>query len=393
MTVVGQQVRHRCSALTDLGRRASGRLVRAVVSQTQLNIYCSFLKYFCPTEAVKNLDDMQRSQEVIFKPLPLNEVLWTVEPTNMRIRAGFAELCFALCSTQSVGQVYIQNVLAEGKNRVLVLLRFRKCSDRGTEDQYPSRLQVVVNDKRQELPKTLGGLQCKRQPIDITASVDFRRGFNNKVKLTWQPDCDYAILICVVRRADPETLLQRLRDTSTRSISESKALLRAMLSNESGADVMSKSMKVSLLCPIGRGRISVPVRPKTCNHIQCFDALQFLRLNESNSTWKCPLCSKLFDFDSLAIDGLFAHILSSTDSDEVIFKQDGSWDLVSANVQIHDLCTPQKPALKQRSTTTTRKLSIVDLTGETTDDEENPYTLMPFKSNCCNNNGVSCFMK
>uniref|UniRef100_A0A8C5S4L5 SP-RING-type domain-containing protein n=1 Tax=Laticauda laticaudata TaxID=8630 RepID=A0A8C5S4L5_LATLA len=60
-------------------------------------------------------------------------------------------------------------------------------------------------------------------------------------------------------------------------------------------------------------RLSVPCRAETCAHLQCFDAVFYLQMNEKKPTWMCPVCDKPATYDQLMIDGL---VESSEDSDE-----------------------------------------------------------------------------
>ena len=39
-------------------------------------------------------------------------------------------------------------------------------------------------------------------------------------------------------------------------------------------------------------RLSVPCRAETCAHLQCFDAVFYLQMNEKKPTWMCPVCDK-----------------------------------------------------------------------------------------------------
>lgn len=74
-------------------------------------------------------------------------------------------------------------------------------------------------------------------------------------------------------------------------------------------------------------RIQLPCRAVTCSHIQCFDALLYLQMNEKKPSWICPVCDKSALFNHLTIDGLFTEIINQVPSNctEVQFMEDGSW--------------------------------------------------------------------
>jgi hypothetical protein len=43
-------------------------------------------------------------------------------------------------------------------------------------------------------------------------------------------------------------------------------------------EVATTTLKVSLLCPLGKMRMKIPCRANTCSHLQCFDASTFLQV-------------------------------------------------------------------------------------------------------------------
>lgn len=94
-------------------------------------------------------------------------------------------------------------------------------------------------------------------------------------------------------------------------------------------DVAPTMLKVSLMCPLGKMRMTTPCRARTCNHFQCFDASLYLQMNERKPTWVCPVCDKPAVFDNLVIDGYFQDVLASnilaSDINEIQLHDDGSW--------------------------------------------------------------------
>ena len=54
---------------------------------------------------------------------------------------------------------------------------------------------------------------------------------------------------------------------------------------------------------LGKMRMQLPCRAQTCSHLQCFDAITFLMMNEKKPTWNCPVCDKPTPFHKLIIDG------------------------------------------------------------------------------------------
>ena len=79
-------------------------------------------------------------------------------------------------------------------------------------------------------------------------------------------------------------------------------------------------------------RMTMPCRPTTCDHLQCFDASLFLMMNEKKPTWTCPVCDSPARYDDLMIDGYFEEVIKSPllpdEENEIILNQDGSWNPV-----------------------------------------------------------------
>ncbi|PKU30048.1 hypothetical protein llap_19648 [Limosa lapponica baueri] len=73
------------------------------------------------------------------------------------------------------------------------------------------------------------------------------------------------------------------------------------------SEIATTGVRVSLICPLVKMRLSVPCRAETCAHLQCFDAVFYLQMNEKKPTWMCPVCDKPAPYDQLIIDGLYVN--------------------------------------------------------------------------------------
>lgn len=113
--------------------------------------------------------------------------------------------------------------------------------------------------------------------------------------------------------------------------------------------IATTNLKVTVSCPLGnetrqvtrtflidvftgKMRMTMPCRPTTCDHLQCFDASLFLMMNEKKPTWTCPVCDSPARYDDLMIDGYFEEVIKSPllpdEENEIILNQDGSWNPV-----------------------------------------------------------------
>ncbi|TKR92667.1 hypothetical protein L596_007277 [Steinernema carpocapsae] len=94
-------------------------------------------------------------------------------------------------------------------------------------------------------------------------------------------------------------------------------------------------MKISLLCPLGRTRMTMPAKGAECTHLQCFDLDMYLRMNEKRPTWKCAICDKVSTAYKLIIDQYFLDILQRAElsvSDVELLK-DGSWRVIKVEAE------------------------------------------------------------
>ena len=80
-------------------------------------------------------------------------------------------------------------------------------------------------------------------------------------------------------------------------------LVKEKLDADADMEIATTSLRASLVCPLGKMRMSTPFRALTCNHVQCFDGMTFLLMNERKPTWICPVCDKSCLFHNLFLDG------------------------------------------------------------------------------------------
>lgn len=185
------------------------------------------------------------------------------------------------------------------------------------------------------------------------------------------------------------------------------------MNEDADGEIATTCLRVSLMCPLGKMRMTTPCRAVTCQHLQCFDASLFLQMNERKPTWNCPVCDKPALYDNLVIDGYFQEVLGSSTSEtsEIQLNKDGSWSLqteqkkvVAAKVErvpIDDSIeiitddievVTQEPPIKVESSTVTNTTEtpqvppkgkdVVDLTVSDSDDDEDDQPLA--KRRCLN---------
>lgn len=330
------------------------------------------------------------------------------KPTTLASNTGqrFEEavVMFAL-TPQQVQQICSSRDLllgAKGDHTIQVQLRFCLCETScPQEDYFPPNLFVKVNRKLCPLPgylpPTKNGVEPKRpsRPINITALVELSATVPNMIMVNWSSEYgrNYSVSVYLVKQLTSATLLQRLRAKGIRNPDHSRALIKEKLTADPDSEIATTSLRVSLICPLGKTRLHVPCRALTCTHLQCFDAALYLQMNEKKPTWVCPVCDKKAPYDSLIIDGLFMEILNlCTHCDEILFKEDGSWSPMqpkrvkqeplwssysgadAGGTAVQDPFSRRRCCAQRGSSTA----EVIDLTLDSSSDEEEP----PVKRHC-----------
>ncbi|KAJ0067731.1 hypothetical protein NL108_010039 [Boleophthalmus pectinirostris] len=274
------------------------------------------------------------------------------------------------------------------------------------EDNYPNSLCIKVNGKLFPLPghapPPKNGVEQKRpgRPLNITSLVRLSSAVPNQISVTWAPEIGktYSMSVYLVRQLTSPLLLQRLRMKGIRNPDHSRALIKEKLTADPDSEVATTSLRVSLMCPLGKMRLTVPCRAVTCSHLQCFDAALYLQMNEKKPSWICPVCDKKATYESLIIDGyrasllcqnLFLEILNDcTDVDEIKFQEDGTWCpmrpkkealKLQALPKVEASAPVRHAAPAPSDSCSVKKADVIDLTVDSSDEEESEP---PLKKRC-----------
>ncbi|XP_061752620.1 E3 SUMO-protein ligase PIAS2 isoform X1 [Nerophis ophidion] len=342
--------------------------------------------------------------DVLMKSLPFYDVLdILIKPSSLGASTAqryHQEKYFIFALTpQQVREVCIsRDFLPGGRRDYMVQIQLRFCLSETScpqEDNYPNALCIKVNGKLFPLPgfapPPKNGVEQKRpgRPLNITSLVRLSSAVPNQIAVTWAPEIGktYSMSVYLVRQLTSPLLLQRLRMKGIRNPDHSRALIKEKLTADPDSEVATTSLRVSLMCPLGKMRLTVPCRAVTCSHLQCFDAALYLQMNEKKPTWICPVCDKKAAYESLIIDGLFLEILNDcSDVDEIKFQEDGTWcpmrpkkEAVKVSSQslakVESPCRQSLPPPHGAESTPGKKADVIDLTLESSssssdDDDE-----------------------
>ncbi|XP_014025889.2 E3 SUMO-protein ligase PIAS1 isoform X3 [Salmo salar] len=336
--------------------------------------------------------------DVKLQRLPFYDMLdELIKPTSLASDNSqrFQETCYAFALTpQQVQQISSSMDISGTKCDFAVQVQLRFCLSETScaqEDHFPSNLCVKVNSKPCNLPSylppTKNGVEPKRpsRPINITSLVRLSTTVPNTIVVSWTAEIgrSFSMAVYLARQQTSTTLLQRLRAKGIRNPDHSRALIKEKLTADPDSEIATTSLRVSLLCPLGKMRLMIPCRALTCSHLQCFDATLYLQMNEKKPTWVCPVCDQKAPYQHLIIDGLFMEILNSCeDCDEIQFKEDGNWYPMRLKKEITEVSASfngddescrtveSEPHRNGSSHGSTNKVVVIDLTLDSSSDDD-----------------------
>uniref|UniRef100_A0A8C9F988 Protein inhibitor of activated STAT 2 n=1 Tax=Pavo cristatus TaxID=9049 RepID=A0A8C9F988_PAVCR len=323
--------------------------------------------------------------DVQLKSLPFYDVLDVlIKPTSL-VQSSiqrFQEKFFIFALTpQQVREICIsRDFLPGGRRDYTVQVQLRLCLAETScpqEDNYPNSLCIKVNGKLFPLPVSLFACICWKRPQRLSSPAV------NLCSCVPSEGGSYSMSVYLVRQLTSAMLLQRLKMKGIRNPDHSRALIKEKLTADPDSEIATTSLRVSLMCPLGKMRLTIPCRAVTCTHLQCFDAALYLQMNEKKPTWICPVCDKKAAYESLILDGLFMEILNEcSDVDEIKFQEDGSWCPMRPKKDAVKVSSPQCTKIESSSVVSKpcsvtvasevnkKKVDVIDLTIESSSDEE-----------------------
>lgn len=289
--------------------------------------------YFCasrPTtrqsfsSLTKNLD-IQRLNNVQFTKLTFykheSDILF-LTPLIPRKQDGDI---FIFDTTFPLNYANTADILFCENSRHHALLRFCVLNnDMEVNDYLPPMLTVKVNHH-----------YCSLQfgaPVNITQYLT-KNNYINSLSLQWSSDFYtlYGVVIQLVQKYTADELIDKLKKKGERDPAISMKLISENL-NDQDNEIAATSLKMSLICPLGKMLMSLPTRASTCSHLHCFDGYLYIKMNEVKSSWQCPICNQECLYENLFIDGYFMDILRSDkfkpNITNIQLNADGTWESV-----------------------------------------------------------------
>lgn len=230
---------------------------------------------------------------------------------------------------------------AEKDIRYQVQLRICKLSDdidfskpSQVADDLPLQLSVRVSDKSCQLPPAIPstnkqGILLKRMNAPVNITPQLHRSRPNNLVIGWSVECDsvYGVAVSVVEKYSSADLIDKLKAKGFREAKQTEIYIKNKLHEMVDDDILATSLKTSLICPLSKVKMTLPVRATSCNHLQCFDGSMYLMMNDVKSVWQCPVCNQSCFYEDLYIDGYFANVLNDeklASANEIQINSDGS---------------------------------------------------------------------
>ncbi|KAM7410160.1 hypothetical protein PAMA_001553 [Pampus argenteus] len=276
--------------------------------------------------------------EVKLVPLPFYQTMETLLSPTELIAQNNEKLqdsqCIFELTPDQADKIRNASELRPGIRSIQVVLRICYTDSVGVqEDQYPPNIAVKVNQSYCHVPgyypSNKPGVEPRRpcRPVNITPWLHLS-SVTNRVTVTWGNfGKRYSVAVYLVRVFTAADLFSQLKLCSVESADRCRERIQDKLRFDPESEIATTGLRVSLICPLVKMRLGVPCRVLTCAHLQCFDAVFFLQMNEKKPTWTCPVCDKPAPYELLTIDGLLSEILKETSEEieEIEYLTDGSW--------------------------------------------------------------------
>lgn len=197
--------------------------------------------------------------------------------------------------------------------------------------------------------KGLKGKPGTCRPADITDHVkNLSRQFIINIVYSDAPE-PYIMYLYIVNVRSPQKLVDYIsKECPHISTQATLAAIKQDYEQNLDEDIIMDKSLLSLRCPITYARMKYPMKSTVCDHVQCFDGLSFLQMQERIPSWICPVCSAQLDQNTLAISNYMTEIIDNTheDVDTVNLNFDGSWEVKKEE---EDEQPPQKQQQKSPS--------------------------------------------
>jgi hypothetical protein len=173
---------------------------------------------------------------------------------------------------------------------------------------WPFKMVLTINQKQLERPRPRHGRESAAFWLDVTNSLVMG---SNSILIDARQPRGVGVFYFIVRlmMAPSDRLLaEKVELLPHATMEDWDRLVKA--TTEGDSDVKVAKNVVSLVCPLGLSRMSVPVRGSQCLHLGCFDLETYFRYQREAGDWKCPICGITCRSEDLRVDDCLAGALA-----------------------------------------------------------------------------------
>ncbi|XP_060845230.1 E3 SUMO-protein ligase PIAS2-like [Rhopalosiphum padi] len=216
---------------------------------------------------------------------------------NDFINADFTNFTACYYLTEMAKNSIIESWNNNKEYKLQILLRLEQIGEKSFNGSLPHNITVFVNDRQYTLPilnvPKLGQITSWQHyvPIDINEYMDLRTCLQNTLKIVWSnKPYSYLTSVFVVQNLTWQHLLVELKKRPIRTSEITLKFIEKFMSKRVGFNL--DSVFITIMDPLTKLRLKLPARGVKCVHLQCFDAISFLQINEQKLIWSCPICNK-----------------------------------------------------------------------------------------------------
>ena len=222
--------------------------------------------------------------------------------------------------------------LAEsGDRRRSIQIRCVRLDSQGFVQHWPKDCTIYINTKAiYTLSQPPASSTRKRKDSPLSLS-NFPHNSHNSIMVVKQKEEEvYAFGVFVVETLTVEELLNRYLYERILTPEMGKAFVKSRAG--SSEDIQADVYRQPLVCPLTRMVPDIPARGTYCQHVQCFDLLAYVVLQEKTKTnkWHCPICFGLVL--RITVDEYMKEIVERARKrkgcEAVEFTQDGGYRLL-----------------------------------------------------------------
>jgi len=239
------------------------------------------------------------------------------------------------------------NVMGDRKLRVLIyctrlpsMAETKACVTTAAKHEWPIAMAIFVNNRPVPIVQQCSdgkhtNLATLERPASIKTFLQTDR--TNLIRFVVPVNAEnmgnhYGAAVVLSEEIPTESMLPKLERLPDVSTTEN---IKKLFSDD---EVVSHKVTLQLKDPVSLTRIKTPVRGSKCDHVQCFDAANYIKFQRMgrNAKFQCFICRKgpIRPLD-LKIDPWFENVLGATEKPHNVEKvelfADGSWKAVESD--------------------------------------------------------------